>query len=144
MFIKNDDDRVLLNLQNVDYFRIRACDFSTYEVVASFREKEFILAILETEREADQYLTNLQSICNVDDMEEKKMKVDIEDIKKELDCYVAQLEDELENSGLPDETDILDAIERACIGAKRKLDLLTWCEQRLDDRKKDKKDCDSL
>lgn len=72
------------------------------------------------------------------------MKVDIEDIKKELDCYVAQLEDELENSGLSDENDILDAIERACIGAQRKLDILTWCEQRVKDKRKEKKGCDNL
>ena len=71
MFIKDDDESVLLNLQNVDYFYIREGDFYTYEVVASFREKEFILDVFETEQEADQYLSHLQKICNVDDMEKR-------------------------------------------------------------------------
>ncbi len=72
------------------------------------------------------------------------MKVDIEDIKKELDCYVAQLEDELKNSRLPDEYYMLDAVERACIGAQKNLDILTWCEQRVKDKRKEKKGCDNL
>ena len=72
------------------------------------------------------------------------MKVDIEDIKKELDCYVAQLEDELKNSRLPDEYYMLDAVERVCVSVQKNLDILALCEQRVNDKRKEKKDCDNL